>query len=122
MEPMKSTLYYDGQCPLCSREVAKLGEISENLTLCDIHEVEDDSLPERDDLLRELHYRDADGRLRVGLEANVAAWQHTRFGWLWRVLLLPGIRPLAERAYNGWARQRYQRLYGDAGDRASRSV
>ena len=119
---MKNTLYYDGQCPLCSREVAKLRKISDGLTLCDIHDVEDDSLPDRDLLLRELHYRDAKGRLRVGLEANVAAWQHTRFGWLWRALLLPGIRPLAERAYNRWAKQRYQRLYGDGVDRRSRAA
>ena len=122
MEPVKNTLDYDGQCPLCSREVAKLREISDGLSLCDIHEVEDAGLPSRDELLRELHYRDADGELRVGLEANVAAWQHTRFGGLWRILLLPGIRPLAERAYNRWARQRYQRLYGAADDRTSRSA
>ncbi len=107
-------LYYDGQCPLCTREVARLREISDGLALCDIHEVHDATLPSRDTLLRELHFRDANGRFLVGLDANVAAWQYTRYGWLWRVLQWPVIRPLAERAYNAWATQRYRRLYGDS--------
>ena len=112
---VKNTLYYDGQCPLCTREIAKLREVSDGLELCDIHHVDDQRLPDRDTLLRELHYRDADGSLLVGLDANVAAWQHTRWGWLWRVLQWPLVRPLAERAYARWARQRYQRLYGLGG-------
>jgi predicted DCC family thiol-disulfide oxidoreductase YuxK len=93
--------------------VARLREISNGLALCDIHEVQDATLPSRDTLLRELHFRDANGNMLVGLDANVAAWQHTRFGWLWRILQWPVIRPLAGRAYNAWAIQRYRRLYGN---------
>ncbi len=117
---MKNTLYYDGQCPLCTREIAKLRDISEGLDLRDIHDVDDRGLPDRDTLLRELHYRDADGNLVVGLDANVAAWQHTRWGWLWRVLQWPLVRPLAEQAYSRWARQRYRRLYGEGGQATER--
>jgi predicted DCC family thiol-disulfide oxidoreductase YuxK len=112
---MNDTLYYDGQCPLCKREVGRLREISSGLALCDIHDLDDAGLPSRDQLLRQLHLRTAKGEFLTGLEANVAAWQHTRIGWLWRVLQWPLIRPVASRCYNLWARRRYQRLYG--GDR-----
>jgi predicted DCC family thiol-disulfide oxidoreductase YuxK len=47
----------------------------------------------------------------TGIEANVAAWQHTRYGVLWRWMTWPLIRPIVELAYNRWARWRYDRLY-----------
>ncbi len=108
-------LYYDGECELCRAEMRRLQPlVGDSLVLRDIHQQEGgDDLPSRDTLLRSLHYRDADGRMLVGLEANVAAWQHTRFGPLWRVLLWPPVRLLATPVYNAWARWRYRRLYGE---------
>jgi predicted DCC family thiol-disulfide oxidoreductase YuxK len=50
----------------------------------------------------------------VGLDANIAAWQHTSIGWLWRLLRLPVIYPIASHIYNQWARWRFQRLYQDS--------
>ena len=38
-----------------------------------------------------LHLLRASGEMVTGLAANVAVWQHTRFGALWRLLMLPGI-------------------------------
>jgi predicted DCC family thiol-disulfide oxidoreductase YuxK len=64
-------------------------------------------------LLRTLHLRTADGELLQGLEANVAAWQHTRVGFLWRWLQWPLVRAVAGRVYDAWALWRYRRLYGD---------
>lgn len=111
---MTDTLYYDGQCPLCDKEVARLRALSgDQLAVCDIHTVDDAELPSRDELLRSLHLRTADGRLLRGLDANVAAWQHTRLGFLWRWLRWPWIRAWAGRAYDAWARWRYRRLYGE---------
>ena len=108
-------LYYDSACELCRAEMKKLGPMAgDALALRDIHSTpEDGDLPSRDALLRRLHYRDSEGRLLVGLEANVAAWQHTRFGGLWRVLLWPPLRWLADPAYDAWALWRYRRLYGE---------
>jgi predicted DCC family thiol-disulfide oxidoreductase YuxK len=74
--------------------------------------VQGEGLPCRESLLQSLHLQQADGGMVTGLEANVAVWQHTRFGFLWRVLMLPGIRACAERLYEYWAQQRYKRLYG----------
>ena len=106
-------LFYDGACPLCRAEVNRLAELSGSaLQLQDIHDIEDGKgLPPRRELLEKLHYRDGSGKMISGLSANVAAWQHTRFGGLWRVLEWPLIRPLATRLYDAWARWRYRRLY-----------
>lgn len=107
------TLYYDGHCPLCTAEMARLGKLSDGgLELRDIHALQPDpALPDRETLLRNLHLRTADGRLLTGIEANVAAWQHTRLGPLWRWLRWPLIRPIADAAYRVWADRRYRRLY-----------
>lgn len=110
---LADTLYYDGHCSLCSAEMARLGKLCDGrLELRDIHDLEPDpALPDRATLLRNLHLRTADGRLLTGLDANVAAWQHTRLGPLWRWLRWPLIRPIADAAYRLWAERRYRRLY-----------
>lgn len=110
---MTDTLYYDGQCPLCVREMNRLQHLkSEDLALRDIHDLADDdpTLPDRDTLLRELHLQRGD-KLITGIDANVAIWQYTRYGALWRWLTWPMIRPFSSWAYNRWAQWRYDRLY-----------
>lgn len=117
-ETARDTLYYDGQCPLCSREIAMLRKASDDrLDFCDIHEADTgiEGLPSREELLQVLHIRRADGSLVTALDANVAAWQHTRYGVLWRWLRWPLIRSLVEPLYGAWARRRYRNLYGETG-------
>lgn len=110
------TLFYDGQCPLCQKEMARLARSKDKkLTLVDIHALTDfDGLPSREALLRDLHLRRG-GAFLIGIDANVAAWQHTRYGVFWRWLRWPGVRPFAEFGYRRWAAWRYRRLYGDDG-------
>jgi predicted DCC family thiol-disulfide oxidoreductase YuxK len=135
------TLYYDGACPLCNAEVKRLRDLADSrLQLVDVHEIASGGvaelserkpegaaerggapagadLPGRVALLRNLHYRRSDGTLLSGLDANVAAWQHTRLGPLWRWLRWPLIRPFADRLYSLWAERRYRRLYHEDGRR-----
>lgn len=110
------TLYYDGQCPLCTAEMDRLRQLADSsLVLVDIHGLEDGAgLPDRSALLERLHLRRADNVLLSGLDANVAAWRHTRFGILWAWLRWPLLRPVADAIYNRWAAWRYDRLYGDS--------
>ncbi len=111
-------LYYDGQCPLCVKEMDRLHRLKDqHLLLKDIHtlpEAYDDDpdcpQPSKERLLRVLHLQ-RNGRFITGIDANIAAWQHTRFGLCWRWLGWPFIRPIAEFAYHRWAQWRYQRLY-----------
>ena len=87
-------LFYDGQCPLCVAEMDKLRTLADGgLDLVDIHTTDEElDLPEREALLGTLHLRRKEGGFLVGMDANVAAWQHTRYGWLWRPLRWPLIR------------------------------
>ena len=109
------TLYYYGQCHLCNAEMERLGAAKDgSLQLVDIHTLADlPELPSRDQLLKKLHLQTARGDLLVGLEANIAAWEHTALAPRWRLLRLPLIRQLAEFGYTIWARWRYRRLYGN---------
>lgn len=105
------TLYYDGQCPLCNAEMARLGAYEPaGLELLDIHQLELDEAIKHQ-MLKNLHLKTADGSFKIGLDANIAAWQHTRWGWAWQSLRLPGIGWIAGRIYKLWAEQRYSRLY-----------
>ena len=110
----RDQLYYDGQCPLCLAEMDKLRRLADpGLELIDIHSLADTAgLPGRGTLLGTLHLRRDEGSFLKGMDANVAAWQHTRYGWLWRPLRWPAVRTLADACYRPWARWRYRRLYG----------
>lgn len=108
-----ATLYYDGQCPLCAKEMDRLEKLKDqHLQLADIHTLaSDQDLPDKDTLLRTLHLRLPDGHLLTGADANVAAWQYTRHGVWFRWMRWPLISGLVDRFYDAWARHRYNRLY-----------
>lgn len=113
-----NTLYYDGQCPLCSKEMQRLGRLQNgDLRLVDIHRNPLPANKTRAELLEVLHLRDANGEWISGLDANVKAWQHTSWGWLFAWLRWPLIATIADRVYAIWARRRYQKLYGHGSGR-----
>jgi predicted DCC family thiol-disulfide oxidoreductase YuxK len=96
----KDILYYDDACPICSAEMAKLSKHHDDgLALLPIT-----SLPREDQaaLRSELHLKTEDGEWVKGLEANVRAWQHTRYRKVARLLLHPAFRWLAELGYRTW--------------------
>ncbi len=129
MNPRYDTLFYDGQCPLCTREIRTLRRLQRGrLLFADVHEQAHDSetLPNREQLLRRLHLMTWTGEWVSGLPANVRAWSHTRLGFLFRPLLWPVIHPIARAVYERWADRRYERKYACAlcagdGDRLSQS-
>ncbi len=79
------TVYYDGQCPVCSREVAVYRQLDQpgriRWQALNSHSVD---LPDLDAAYGLLHVRDASGVLQVGFAAHLLMWQH-----------LPGFRLLA---------------------------
>ncbi len=107
------TLFFDGQCPLCLREMTHLRRLKDDaLELVDIHSLpESGDLPPRDQLLAVLHLRRGQSWL-TGVDASVAAWQHTRYAALWRWMRWPIIAPLIDTVYRRWAIWRFNRLYG----------
>lgn len=81
--------YYDGGCPLCSKEIAHYRRVdrAERIRWIDLTtDAEALSAVGLDvaTAMRRLHVRDADGRLLSGVPAFVAIWQQ-----------LPGYRSLA---------------------------
>ena len=108
------TLFYDGQCPLCQKEIALLRKLQRgSLVFADIHQQENrrGGLQSRENLLRRLHLRTSTGAWKVGLPANVHAWSHTRYGWLFAPLLWPGVNTIARWVYERWADRRYLQRY-----------
>ena len=115
-------LYYDGACPLCRREMRALAWLkTSGLELVDIHGLADEYqtlsdhqttiAPTKAELLQVLHLRRANQEWVKGVEANVAAWSHTRIGFIWKLLTIPGLSRVTDKIYYSWARRRYARLY-----------
>lgn len=106
-----ASLFFDGRCGLCRREIALLRRVSRGLMFVDLHQLPDTHLgPDKWQMLEVLHLQLADGRFVTGLQASVLAWSFTPVGWLFQPLLWPWVRPLAERAYQAWAKRRFSRL------------
>ena len=106
------TLYYDGSCPRCQREMSHLAKLkSDQLVLQDIHALPPGAEgPDKETLLQNLHLKRGSEWV-VGLDANVAAWQYTRIGFLWQWLSWPIIKPVAAWCYGVWATRRYAKRY-----------
>lgn len=110
----KDSLYFDGTCPLCSKEISLLKKlIKERILFVDIHKVDpnDLNIPPREELLRRLHLRQLNGEWLIGLDANVAVWSHTNYGFLFRILRWPIIRNIADSVYASWADRRFKKRY-----------
>lgn len=109
----KATLFYDGQCPLCSREMRWLNRFKDaNLQLIDVHQMLSLSADERERLLRRLHLKQADGHWLMDMDASVVAWSFTPFGFLLRPLRWRLFARLVDHFYERWADKRYCRVYG----------
>ncbi len=103
---LKRTIYYDGLCQLCSREIALFRRRVTDGTLAyvDISEPEFD--PARDALdpvqiHKHMHVRNEQtGQMLTGVEALLAMWECVPgFRWLARFTRIPGIRQLSTVGY-----------------------
>ena len=110
--PVRDRLYYDGQCPICAREMQQLRKLKDDdLTLVNIHGLSPEpGMPSTETLLKVLHLRRG-GEWLTGVDASVAAWQHTRYGYLWQWMRWPVIRFFIDAIYDRWALRRFRRLY-----------
>lgn len=109
---MTATLFYDGQCPLCSKEINLLRNIQRgDLAFQDVHQLTEYTEASREKMLKMLHLKDADGNWHIGADATVMAWSFTRYGWLFKPLRWPVIGSIVDVAYNVWAQRRYYKLY-----------
>lgn len=103
-ENTKTTVYFDGACPLCRREIAIYQKAqSDDLEFVDVSASDFASMPDltRDEALKRFHVRQPDGQLLDGGVAFRALWLKTPgFRWLGRIFSLPGMGRIADFAYN----------------------
>jgi predicted DCC family thiol-disulfide oxidoreductase YuxK len=109
----KLILYYDGLCPVCSREVRHYHGIrgaAEQVEFVDYTDPAFDAAAEgldRQALDRYLHARLPDGRMQVGYDAFVALWRAVPgYGWLARLASHRLLRPLFRLGYGCFAKVR----------------
>jgi predicted DCC family thiol-disulfide oxidoreductase YuxK len=110
------TVYYDGLCGLCAREIAYYRRIAP-AGIFDWQDIARNPAPlgalgiTQAEALKLLHARDAEGQMHVGVAAFLLIWQqlpHWRV--LARVVAWPPLRALAEVAYARFAAWRFTRL------------
>lgn len=113
--PETLTVLYDGECPLCRREIAHLRALAQRrddagLCFVDVARPGDGHAAdeaERAALLARFHVQREDGSRLQGAAAFVAMWSRLP-GWRWlaRLARLPGGLATMERAYGGFLRMR----------------
>lgn len=104
------TLFYDGDCPLCLREIHMFQRRNTEgrLELVDITTASVEPLPglTRADMLDCLHARFSDGRLVTGIDATYWSYRAVGLGWLVRPLQWSWARPLWQWGYRQFCRLR----------------
>ena len=101
-------VYYDGGCPVCSREIAfyKARPGTDGFVWVDVSQAQGGDLGhdlDRDAAMARMHVRRPDGVLVSGAAAFAQMWQRMPgFRWLGRLLDIPPIGTIAELAYRGF--------------------
>ncbi|MCT8987662.1 thiol-disulfide oxidoreductase DCC family protein [Shewanella phaeophyticola] len=113
---MELTIFYDGTCPLCLNEMQQLKRYDqlnrialEDINAADIKQRFPDLDVEQANTI--LHGLQADGTWLYGLDVTAKAWGLTgKHCWI-KMLRLPVIKPVADKAYLTFARNRYRISY-----------
>lgn len=111
MTPYPLTVYFDGACPICAREIALMKRLDRRrrLAFCDF------SLSDFDEKLtgftpaelgRVIHAQWSDGRVITGVAVFQAMWEAVGLGLLAQLSRLSFIEPLLYKAYAWFARNR----------------
>lgn len=106
------TLYFDSKCPLCQREMQRLGrwDRAGRLAFVDMSRADFDPAPLGVTLAAmnaELHAVTAAGALRVGTDAILDAYSLVGRSWLVWPLRVSVMQPMLAAAYRSLARNRY---------------
>jgi predicted DCC family thiol-disulfide oxidoreductase YuxK len=109
--PWPLTLYYDGDCPLCAREINLLRRRAapERLQLVDISSATFDAGAlglTHQAMQARLHARFADGRWLTGLDATLWSWRAAGLGRWATPLTWRPLRPVLELGYRLFCRLR----------------
>jgi len=107
-------VYYNSACPVCDAGInAQKNKSSDcKIDWNDIHtnnELVHDVNDDIEHVRERLHVIDENNEVLVGIHALIALWRHSpKEQWKAKLLSLPIIRPVANVAYNTFARLLYQ--------------
>lgn len=110
--PFDVEVFFDGECPLCTREIAMLRRLDEKrrrIRFTDIAEPGFDASllgVSHEYLMAKIHGRLPDGRLIEGVEVFRRLYAAVGFATLVRVTRLPVVAPLLDAAYRWFAANR----------------
>ena len=106
------TVYYDGACPLCRREIGfyRRSRGADSIAWVDVATTDQASVApdlSRADALARFHVRLPDGRLESGASGFGALWAALpAYRSLGRLVRLPVLQPILEAAYGGFLKVR----------------
>jgi predicted DCC family thiol-disulfide oxidoreductase YuxK len=108
-EPL--TLFYDGGCPVCSREMRFLKKKDSKNLISFIDISSSDFNPseynkDQDTFMKQIHARLPDGTLITGMEVFRQAYQRVGHGWILFPTKFPVIKQLADICYALFAKNR----------------
>jgi predicted DCC family thiol-disulfide oxidoreductase YuxK len=107
------TLLYDGACPICVREMARLAarDRANRLGFIDIAQADFEAYAYGTTLhamLTQVHGVDSKGRLLIGIDCIAVAYTAVGLGWLVWPLKIELTKPIWSRLYQWFARNRYR--------------
>tara|TARA_Y100001968_G_scaffold10225_1_gene8582 strand:- start:2633 stop:3031 length:399 start_codon:yes stop_codon:yes gene_type:complete len=112
MKTVKLTIFFDGECPLCKREVDFLQSKNQNghLKFIDINCSDFNSyfnhLITYKQAMERIHALKSDGSLIKDIEVFQEAYKWIGLGWIYAPTKLPVIDKLIEFIYRLWAKYR----------------
>ncbi|MBI3356410.1 MAG: DUF393 domain-containing protein [Nitrospirae bacterium] len=111
MTPYPLTVFFDGERPICTREIALMNRLDRQrqLAFCDFSRPDYDATSigfAPSELGRVIHARWADGSVITGVDVFRAMWEAVGLGFLARLSRLALVEPLVLRAYAWFARNR----------------
>ena len=115
-EPSPVTVYYDGKCGLCQKEISHYKKIATEGQFI-WSDIAHDAAPlsqldvSQMDALRRLHATDRNGKLHIGVDAFILIWGQLPTCRPLAILVgLPVVRYIAAMLYNRFSDHRFARL------------
>lgn len=111
MAPYPLTVFFDGACPICEREIALMRRLNKRglLNFCDFSRADyDPTLINLSpaELGRIIHARWSNGSIITGVDVFRAMWEAVGLGFLAQLTRLSPVEPLVVKAYAWFARNR----------------
>ena len=105
-------VFYDGQCPLCKREIDMIRRKDKHnrLKLTDIAATDFKTVTGKDlnSLMKEIHGRDSKGNFVTGVDVFREIYSRLGFGWLVKISRLPVLRHALDVGYRIFAYLRFK--------------